>query len=234
MDRLTRKELKRDPLALEFQHGFEFLTTHRQQTVRYGAIAAVVIVVGAAFALYRQHAHGVREALLATAIQTDAAQVGGSPGSPGPNFATQKEKDRAVAKAFTELAAKYPGTAEGTVAEYFLASEAADAGDTAQAERRLNNVVEDGDGPYVSLGKLSLAKLYASDGKTSEAERLVRSVMDKPTVLASKEEATLALAEIVAPKNPKEARALLGPLRTSPRAAISKAALDAFSQLKLN
>ncbi len=234
MDRLTRKELKRDPLALEVQHGFEFLTTHRQQTIRYGTIALAVILLGGAVYLYHRHQQGVREEALAKAMQVNEAPVGAPAGSAPITFATQKEKDQAVAQAFTSLAAKYPGTPEGTVAEFFLAAHAADAGDMAQAEKRFRDIVDNGDGPYVSLGKLSLAKIYASEGKTAEAEKLLRSVVDKPTALVSKEEAQIQLAEVLAKTHPKEAKALLGPLRSSPRAAVSQAAIEAYTALKLD
>ncbi len=234
MDRLTRKELKRDPLALEVQHGFEFLTSHRQQTIRYGAIAAAVIVVAGASFFFWRHEQTVREDALAKAMQVNEAPVGAPAGSAPITFATEKEKDQAVTKAFSELAAKYSGTSEGTVAQFFLAAQAADAGDMPQAEKRFRDIVDNGDGPYVSLGKLSLAKIYSSEGKTADAEKLLRSVMDKPTALVSKEEAAIRLAEVIAPANPKEARALLAPLRSSPRSAVSQAAIDAYTALKLN
>lgn len=226
--------MKKDPFASEVRLGYDFLTTHRAATIRYGSIAAILLVLGAAVYFYRQHRSEMRRDILTKALNVDQGTVGGQPSRLAPNFATQREKDNAVQKAFGDLAVKYPGTPEGTVAEYILASQAADHGDMAQAAKRMKDVVDNGDGPYVSLAKISLAKIYASQGKTAEAEALVRSVVDKPTVLVSKDAATLELARILAPKNPKEAKALLSPLRGSDRAAISKAAMDAFTQLKLN
>lgn len=214
--------------------GYDFVATHRSSMIRYGSILGILLVAGAALYFYRQHQGEIRQGLLTKALNVNQGTVGGEPSPLAPNFATQQEKDKAVRKAFGDLAAKYPGTLEGTVAEYILASQAADKGDMAQAEKRMKDVVDNGDGPYVSLAKISLAKIYASQGKTPEAETLVRSIMAKPTVLVSRDAATLELAEILAPKNPKEAKALLGPLRGSDRAAISKAAMDKFTQLKLN
>ena len=214
--------------------GYDFVATHRTSMIRYGSILAILLIAGAALYFYRQNQSEIRQDLLAKALNVNQGTVGGQPSPLVPNFATQPEKDKAVQKAFGDLAAKYPGTIEGTVAEYVLASQAADKGDMTQAEKRMKNVVDNGDGPYVSLAKMSLAKIYASQGKTQEAETLVRSIVAKPTVLVSKDAATLELAEIVAPKNPKEAKALLSPLRGSDRAAISKAAMDKFTQLKLN
>ena len=50
----------------------------------------------------------------------------------------------------------------------------------------------------------------------------------KPTVLVSKEHATIVLARLLAPSRPAEARKLLEPLRTA-RSVISRAALTALS-----
>ncbi len=226
--------MKTDPFASEVRLGYDFLTTHRPAMIRYGSIAGILLVLGAAFYFYRQHESEIRQDLLTKALIVNQGTVGGQPNPIAPSFPTQAEKDKAVQKAFGDLAAKYPGTPEGTVAEYVLASQAADKGDMAQAAKRMKDVVDNGGGPYVSLAKISLAKIYASEGKTAEAETLVRSLVAKPSVLVSKDAATLELAEIVAPKNPKEAKALLSPLRGSDRSAISKAAMDAYIQLKLN
>ena len=49
----------------------------------------------------------------------------------------------------------------------------------------------------------------------AEAEKLLRSLIDDPTILVSKEQATIALAKVVAKKNPAEARKLLEPLRAA-------------------
>lgn len=233
MDRLTRKELKSDPLALELQHSVQFVTGHRQQLIRYGGAALVVIVLGAAFYFYRQSETGARQELLNKALQISQTSVGPGATPDAPTYPTQQAKDDAQSKAFSEVAAKYSGTGEGTVAEFYLASMAADAGKLDQAEKRYRDIVDNGSGAYVSLGKLALAKIYASQGKLADAEKLVRSVMDKPTILVSKESATVTLARILAPHSPKEAMALLGPLRASDRPAISKTAIDAITELKL-
>lgn len=233
MDRLTRKELKSDPLATEFQHSVEFVTSHRQQLIRYGGAVIVAAALGTGFYFYHRSEVASRQAALSQAIQISQANVGQPQAPELPSYPTQAAKDSAETKAFSEIAAKYSGTDEGTVAEFYLASMAADGGKLDQAEKRYRDIVDNGSGAYVSLGKIALANIYASQGKVSDAEKLVRSVIDKPTVLVSKESATIALARILAPQRPKEAMALLGPLRASNRPAISKTAIDAITELKL-
>ena len=100
-----------------------------------------------------------------------------------------------------------------------------------EAERRFKLVVDNGDAPYASLAKLALAQIYQSQGKGAEGEKLIRSLIDHPSVLVSKEEATIALARLIAPTKPQEARKLLEPLRSNERSAVSRAALPALSDI---
>jgi hypothetical protein len=65
----------------------------------------------------------------------------------------------------------------------------------------------------------------------AEAEKLLRSLIAKPSAFVSKEQATIALAELLASRNPAEARKLLEPLRSA-RPAISQAAIAALGALQ--
>ena len=58
----------------------------------------------------------------------------------------------------------------------------------------------------------------------SEAEKLLRALIDKPTAFVSKEEATIVLAQLLLRSKPQEARKLLEPLRNS-RTTISVKAI---------
>ncbi|MGI8742619.1 MAG: tetratricopeptide repeat protein [Bryobacteraceae bacterium] len=232
MDRLTRKELKSDRFALEVQHSVDYVSEHRRQLIRWVSIAAALAVVLVGVYLYREHQHALRQELLAKAFRIQNANVG----QPGNEFiqsySTNAEKMQAANKAFTELTVRYPGTEEGDIAQYFLATAAADKGDIQESERRFKVVADSGNAGYASLAKLSLAQIYNSQGKEAEGEKLIRSVIDKPTVFVSKEEATIALARLMGPAKPQEARKLLEPLRASERSAVSRAALTALSDIQ--
>ncbi len=58
----------------------------------------------------------------------------------------------------------------------------------------------------------------------------LRSIIDDPTILVSKPQATITLAKIVAKKNPAEARKLLEPLRAE-RGPVSRAAITALGEM---
>ena len=232
MDRLTRKELKSDRFALEVQHSIQVVSDHRQQLTRWGTVAGVVIILVVAFILYRNHEHSVRQEALHAAQQLQNANIGPQPpqNEYSINFPTQAERDKAVNKAFTELAAKYPGTDEGLIAEFFLGTNAADQGKLPEAEKRLKQVA-DSSGPYSSLAKVSLAQVYAAEGKLADGEKLLQSLIDHPTSLVSKESATIVLAELVQSKDPQRARKMLEPLRSNPRGSISRVSISALSDL---
>ena len=231
MDRVTRKELRSDHFVLEVEHGVDYVGHHRAQFIRWGAIALGAVILIAGTFWYRSYQHGVREEALGAALQIQNANVGPQQNEFTLAYPTQTAKDQASSKAFAELASKYPGDAEGIIAEFYLATGAADRGDLAQARKFFKSVSESNEKSYASLAKLSLATIYQSEGKLSEGEKLIRSIMDNPTVLVSKEEAIIALARLIGPTNPVEARKLLEPLRANTRSAVSRTALSALSDL---
>lgn len=231
MARLTRKELKTDRFALEVQHSVEYVSEHRRQLVLWGGIGAAAAILIAAFFLYRSHERSVRQEKLANAMTLLNAQVGPSPNRFAPSFPTEADRGKAVEKAFGEVATKYAGTTEGDIAEFYLAAHAADAGRIDEASKRYKIVVDSGKEPYASEAKLSLAQIYASQGKVADGEKLIQSIIDHPTELVSKEEAIIAMAQLIAPTDPARARKLLEPLRGFPRSAVSRAALNALSDL---
>jgi predicted negative regulator of RcsB-dependent stress response len=228
---LTRKELRTDKFVLEFEHGVEIFSEHRQQIVRWGSVALGLIVVIVAVNMYRNHERGLRQDALRSAMEIQNSTVGAAQNEFTVSFPTAAERDKAVQKAFTDLTVKYPGTDEGAMGEFFLGTNAADRGSLPEAEKHFKAVVDSGRGVYVSVAKLSLAQIYASEGKVADGEKLIQSVIDHPTVFVSKEAATIALGQLLQASNPDRARKILEPLRTSTRPGVSKAALDAVAQL---
>jgi hypothetical protein len=232
VDRLTRKELKSDRFALEVQHSIQVVSDHRQQLTRWGTVVGVVAILVIGVMVYRDHQHSVRQEALHSSQQILNAPIGPQP--PGSelsiSFPTQAARDQAVNKSFSELAAKYSGTDEGLIAEFFLGTNAADQGKLAEADKRLKLVADAGI-PYSALAKVSLAQVYGAEGKLAEGEKLMQSLIDHPTPLVSKETATILLAELIQSKDPARARKLLEPLRSSTRSGVSRVAISALSDM---
>ena len=229
MARITRKELKSDKFALEVGQTVSFFEEHRQEILRYGAIALGVAALVAGWLVYQKHQRAGREEALTTAIHLQEAAVG-APNAAGLNFPTQAAKDEVTTKAFSSLAAKYPGTAEGEVAQYYLGAIAADASKMAEAEKRFQEVAQHGNASFASLAKLSLAQIYYSDGRDAQGEAVLRDLMEHPTALVSKEQATITLARYLIVKRPAEARKLLDPLKIV-GGPVGQLALSLYGQL---
>lgn len=233
MDRLTRKELKSDRFALEVQHSVEYVSDHRRQVIRWGGVAAAVVVIAVGVFVYRSYQHTQRQEALTAALKISNANVG-QPNPANPDiltFPTAADRTKAMNKAFGDIIAKYSGSNEAAVAEFTLAVNASDEGNSAEAEKRLKVVIDSGNDQYGSLAKLSLAQLYGSQGKIADGEKLLQSVIDHPTILVSKEQAQISLAELLGPTDPARARKILEPLRSNPRPNISGKAISALSEL---
>lgn len=232
MDRITRKELKGDKFAEEVFDIFEWSSTHKAEVIRYAGIvlAVVVIVVGAVY--YRRSQADAREDALAQALRIDDATVGDNNNQAATlHYATQDEKDKARVKAYTDLATKDAGTQEGAFGSFALASDALDKGNLAEAEKRFRVVADSAPKAYASLARESLAQVLVAEGKTADAQKLLQELVKNPTVTVSKDAATLDLAEAMAKTNPKESLKLLDPLRTSPRAPVSRVAVNEYGEI---
>lgn len=229
MARITRKELKTDSFALEIEHTVTLFEEHKQEIVRYGGVglAVVLIVVGILF--YTGHQHAAREQALAKAIAVQEAPVGIAPNAQL-SYPTQEAKDAAAIKAFTDLKSSYGGSAEAEIAEYYLGAIKADQGKLGEAEKSFDEVAQHGDAKYSSLAKLSLAQIYFADGKAPQGEATLRDLIAHPTIFVSKDQATIMLARLLAPKNPAEARKLLDPLRGTP-GSIGQVVLQLYGEI---
>jgi predicted negative regulator of RcsB-dependent stress response len=231
--RQTRKNLKTDKFAEEVGHTFEFLSEHSSEAKRYGAIALVVIAAAAGYFYYSLHQATVRAEALAQTLRVDDATVGSNVQQANLHFDTEEQKAKARTKALTDTATKYHGTQEGAIAAFYLASDAADKGDMADAEKRYKDIMDSAPKAYASMARLALAQIYIGTGRNAEAETLLKYAIDHPTSTVSKEEATLTLAQLIAKTNPAEARKMLEPLRTQ-RAAVSRVAVELLGSLPPN
>jgi predicted negative regulator of RcsB-dependent stress response len=228
--RITRKELKTDKFAVEVEHTVDFVTQHRRELTIYGSIAAAVVVISIGIYFFARHQHAAREEVLAEAIQIQEAPVGPPNAGALIAFPTEVAKRAAAAKAFGDIVAKYPGSAEAAVSQYYLGATSADQGNLAEAAKRFQAAADAGDSNYASLARLSLAQVDFSQGRVADGEKILRHLMDHPTIFVSKDEATIALAKGIGPTKPAEARKLLEPLRAQGR-AVSQAAIIALSEL---
>ena len=216
MDRITRHDLKHDQFVEQVGHIVEEVEAHRSQVIRYAVVAIAAIAIAAGAYWFIQSRSETRSADLGKALRVWDANIGGTSGEF--IFATPAEKDAAVSKALADVVAKHSGSKEAGAAQYLMGIKACDAGKLDDAERNFKQAVEDGGAEYGSLAKLALADIYAARSKTADAEKLLKELIEKPTVLVSKDQATIALAKLYLKDRPAEARKLLEPLKSQSNA----------------
>jgi hypothetical protein len=79
------------------------------------------------------------------------------------------------------------------------------------------------------MAKYSLAGLHASEGRSGDAEKLLRDLIARPSPLVSKDQASLDLARVLKSTNPAEARKLLEPLRGG-RGSVARTAVALLAE----
>jgi predicted negative regulator of RcsB-dependent stress response len=230
VDRITRSKLKTDRFAVEVEHSVEYVAEHKKQVMLYSAVGVAVALLIAGIWYYRDGQHAKRQEELAKAMDIMQAPVGAGAVPGVLYYTTEALKSAAADKSFKAIYDKYAGTTEGTVAASYLGAISTDQGKLADAEKYFKQVADSGDQNYAAMGKLSLAQVQLSTGRTADAEKLLRSLYEKPTMFVSKEQAAIALARAIATSKPAEARKLLEPLRTE-RPAVSQLAITLLSEL---
>ncbi len=214
---MTRHELKEqlqhDHFTESVSRTLEYASSHRQRLTQWGIVVVVAAVVIAGAFFINAHRRTLRQQDLQNAFAVLDAQVG-PPSDYGKTFPTQDAKVKASIKALAEVAAKDAGTREGFFAQYYLGTLKAQNNDLKGAEADLSAVAKSGS-DSAALAKIALAQLYLSSKRTSEAQELLRSLVNKPTDLVSKGQAEVLLAQLDASANPQQAKQIIQKLKSS-------------------
>jgi hypothetical protein len=216
---LTRhelKELQQDQFATKVVDAVGFVSSHRSTAIRWTLIAlAAVLLAGGGYRFYTQK-RAERQADLREAFDNLEGSAGAQASPYTKNFSSVDERDAASLKAFSQVAAKYSGSKEGYLAQYYVAILRNSKGDTDAAISILREVA----GcrySVAALAKVALANLLMGEGKYPEAEQILRSLVDKPTDLVSKKAAQVLLARVIGKHDPKAARVLLSSIEGGKR-----------------
>ena len=216
MDRITRKSLKDDKFAAEVGHSVEYISGHRQQVLRYGGIAAVVLALVIGIFFYRQHRKTQVHQALYKALETYHGLVTEEDRPGRVTFKTDAEKNTKATREFEAIIKDFSGTTEAHIARYYLGLVNRDMGKQADAQKLLEQATREGPDYTRALARLALADVYVAQGMDEEARKVYEYLIKNPTDAVSEGRAQLALARYLSSRKPDEARKLLQDLIKRP------------------
>lgn len=179
--------------------GLLFLPQNKRFLLSILAAIVAVALVGTISALVYFHRSNEAGLALGDAMRTFETPViaAGQPAPAGTRtFSSTEERAREANRQFAAIADTYGMTPGGRNAQYLQGVTALQMGQTATAETLLKKSADDWNKDVAGLAKLSLAGLYHSTGRDSDAIALLQKLVDKPTVTVPKGLAQLQLADL--------------------------------------
>jgi predicted negative regulator of RcsB-dependent stress response len=230
---LTRHELKEQLQHDHFKDAVSEAVTYAfanpKTLIRWIVLAVLLLVLAGGALWFAAYKRSIRQEALAAALHVIEIPVGTPSQAPNTNsYPTQDAKQQAEIKVLSDMVAKYGGTREGLISQYYLGTVKVERKNPKGAESDLRRVA-DSKSEFAPLAKIALAQLYASENRIAEAKSLLRSVADKPSDLVSKAQADILLAQLDLTTNPQEAKKILQSLRGSNQPPSVSRAVDQLS-----
>jgi tetratricopeptide (TPR) repeat protein len=193
MARIKRKELKRNELAETFGRTVDYVSHHRRGATEAIAAAVAVLVLTAGFFLFRSWSEHQAGKELSAALEILESPLASDPtaASAPRTFPTADARESEAAKLLRQ-AAKKGGSDAGRAAQVILAARmekpAAAAETLAKVARRARAEV-------AAVAEIDVARLLASQGKTSEAIDRLKRAIESPETSTPKDALLFTLAE---------------------------------------
>ena len=235
----TRHQLKQDSFATSTADTISWAVEHRSKVTAAAIAVAVILAIligGWAFIGYRdtQAKADLSQALLKYGAPIRPA--GTPPTGDVLSYGSTHERDQASNAEFTRIAGKYPFTQTSQVARYFAGVTFRDLGNTAEAEKALQEASSSRYKEIASLAKMALANVYHDTNRNMQAIDLYKQLIDHPTISVGKATAQLALASLYeSMARPDEARHLYEQLtKESPASSVAQIAGQKLQLLNKN
>ncbi len=175
---LTRKDIKRDPLAQAVGDTVDYAASHSQLILKsLGALLGLAVVVGLVMTYLNQRKSSAAEGL-AAAMKVYGAEIDAASPQPDdakkPTFKDEASRRAKAQELFAKVVDSYGGTPAGRVASAYVGNIAAASGDLATAKSRWQAYADQaGNEPLAAQVRLNLLRLDQAAGNDSAvAERL--------------------------------------------------------------
>lgn len=192
--KITKKEIRRDPLLETIHRGEQFYTANRKVITYAGGGLAAMVVIGLLILSSGRSSRTAADAVMSRAL-----------------VSYRGEDFSAAVADFDILINEYPRTPAGNEAQYYLGQTLLHQGSEEEAKTRLEGYVASVGNTFLAVGALqTLAELAFKDGEYSEAASYFEKaahVSDVPTV-SNQNFINAALAAVKA-DNYEEAKRLL-------------------------
>ena len=234
----TRHQLKQDRFSRATidvaERTVHWSVEHQSKLVTAGVIVVVAIGIGLGSWYYLNLQDQKASVVFSQAVRTleTPLRPPNMPAQPdNPSFASSSERATAAHQQFQEIVDKFPHTHAADFAHYFLGLTAADLGDSAAAERELQNVASYHNADLSALARFALASVYRNTNRDKQAIELYKQIAAKPAATVGKVTAQMELADTYQSANqPLEAKRIYEQIKKENPA--SEAAQLASSKLE--
>jgi len=210
MDTQTRHALKQDKFARAAASSADWISGHKDSVVRWGATAAVVVVLVIGGLIYWNWRTSEANAALGQAMDlydTPLAQPGAPPEAGV--YSTAAARATEANREFVAIAHNFSGLPQAAKARYFAGVSYLELGQNSNAETELNAAAGSWDRNLANLAKLALAELDHQTNRDAQAISLYNQLVASPSVTVSAGVAQLDLADLyVAEGKQDQARVL--------------------------
>jgi len=173
MKRTERHHLKKNEFEVLTMQVMDLFTSKQREITTILLVAAVIGLGAAGYWGWNRRTEDKAHALLAEAMVVQEARVGPpaeATGGSGLTFPTERERAQAAIAKYRMVADAYPSTNAGLFARYQEASLQLTLGDSADAVKGFQSVVDrSGDALYGQMSRLGLAEAHARAGQFDQA-----------------------------------------------------------------
>jgi tetratricopeptide (TPR) repeat protein len=168
--RMTRKELvQKDEITSTLEHTTEFVVEQRKPILVVVSIVVALVIVLVGFNVYSANRRAASQSALSEVIDIFTDIDG---------YDSEEERFEAALSEAQTVQANYSNLAAGQIAEYYVALSNQGLGNTTEAVRILQALVENGDDTINQVARFALAESYRTHGELETAITVYQELED--------------------------------------------------------